>query len=87
MAQVNPALLRRDPRAAPYRVLRERIVAARKAKGLTQQAVADGLGRPQSFIAKLETGERTVNVIELLAIGRIIDLHITELIAAVEAEL
>lgn len=38
--------------------------------GLTQTDVAARLGRPQSFVAKYEGGERRVDVIEFLAIAR-----------------
>ncbi len=44
--------------------LRESLIAARKKAGLTQQDVADRLGRPQSFVAKYEGGERRLDVVE-----------------------
>ena len=47
---------------ALIRVLKE----AREAAGLTQQAVADKLGKPQSFVAKYENGERRLDVVEFL---------------------
>ena len=50
--------------------LRELLVAARKRAGLTQQDVADRLGRPQSFVAKYEGGERRLDVVEFVAISR-----------------
>ena len=37
---------------AEHAKLRELLISARKAAGLTQQEVADVLGRPQSFVAK-----------------------------------
>lgn len=46
--------------------------AARKKAGLTQQQLAEMLGRPQSFVAKYELGERRVDVIEFLAIAKIL---------------
>ena len=36
--------------------------------GLTQQFVEDKLGRPQSFVAKYEQGERRLDVIELVVV-------------------
>ncbi len=50
-------------------MLRERLVAARHAAGLTQQQLAKRLGRPQSFVAKYEGGERRVDVVELFEIA------------------
>jgi transcriptional regulator with XRE-family HTH domain len=48
----------------------ELMVAARKAAGLTQQALALRLKKPQSFVAKYEGGERRVDVVEFIAIAR-----------------
>ena len=36
--------------------------------GLTQQQLAERLGRPQSFVAKVEAGQRRIDVVELLMI-------------------
>jgi ribosome-binding protein aMBF1 (putative translation factor) len=47
------------------RVLRE----TRQAKGITQAQMAKALGRPQSFVAKIEGGERRVDVVEFLALA------------------
>ena len=48
------------------------MIAARKNSGLTQEALASRLKRPQSFIAKYEGGERRLDVIEFLAIAKAI---------------
>ena len=40
------------------------LIKTRKASGMTQQDVADKLGKPQSYIAKIEGGERRVDVVE-----------------------
>ena len=50
--------------------LRELLIAARRKAGLTQAQVAEKLGRPQSFVAKYEGGERRLDVIEFLAVAR-----------------
>ncbi|HEX3869428.1 MAG TPA: helix-turn-helix transcriptional regulator [Pirellulales bacterium] len=42
---------------------------ARKRAGLTQVEVAQRLGRPQSFVAKYEGGERRLDVVELLEVA------------------
>ena len=42
------------------------MIAARKAAGLTQHALARRLGRPQSFVAKYEGGERRLDVVEFV---------------------
>jgi transcriptional regulator with XRE-family HTH domain len=54
---------RRDPR---YEHFIQRLAEARVARNLTQAEVATRLGRPQSFVSKCETGERRVDVVELM---------------------
>jgi transcriptional regulator with XRE-family HTH domain len=54
-----------------YDDFRERLILARSDAGLTQRQAADLLGRTQSFVAKSETGERRVDVVELVAFARI----------------
>jgi transcriptional regulator with XRE-family HTH domain len=45
------------------------LVTARKAAGITQVELAALLGRPQSFVSKVERGERRVDVIEFCQIA------------------
>jgi transcriptional regulator with XRE-family HTH domain len=47
-----------------------RFRALRKSLGLSQTALAELLGKPQSYISKVETCERRVDVIEALEICR-----------------
>ncbi|MDF3907265.1 helix-turn-helix transcriptional regulator [Paracoccus sp. AS002] len=53
-----------------YRRLIDAVRSARKKAGLTQQALADRLGRPQSFVAKVEGYERRLDIIEFLHVCR-----------------
>ena len=48
-----------------YGRLRERLKAARIEAGLTQAQVGHLVGKPQSFISKIEVGERRVDFIEM----------------------
>ncbi len=41
-----------------------RLRNARKGKGLSQQALGELLGKPQSFVSKAETCERRLDLIE-----------------------
>ena len=44
---------------------------ARTEAGLTQVQVADKLGHHQSYISKIESGERRVDVVELNRIAKL----------------
>jgi transcriptional regulator with XRE-family HTH domain len=48
-----------------YREIIERLKEARIGAGLAQQEVADKLGKPQSYISKIESGERRLDVAEI----------------------
>lgn len=49
-----------------YETVIARLVEARNAAGLTQADVADRLGKPQSYVAKYEGGERRLDIIEFV---------------------
>jgi predicted transcriptional regulator len=53
-----------------YQDLIARLVEARHGSGLTQQVLAERLGKPQSYVAKVEGLERRLDVIEFLLIFR-----------------
>lgn len=47
------------------KLLRAKIRSARKSVGLTQRQLAQLLGKQQSYISKIETGERKIEALEL----------------------
>jgi transcriptional regulator with XRE-family HTH domain len=51
----------------------EKLISAREEAGLTQREVAALMGRPHSFLSKCETGERSVEVFELIQLAQIYD--------------
>jgi transcriptional regulator with XRE-family HTH domain len=55
----------------------ERLRAGRMRAGLLQADVARHLGKPQSYVSKCESGERRVDVIELLAFAEVYGQPIT----------
>lgn len=55
-----------------YERLRAMLVKARKQAGLKQTDVAERLGRPQSYISKIERGERGLDVVEFLDMAKAI---------------
>ena len=62
--------MQKSLKSAEYARFIEILVAARHGAGIRQQALAKKLGRPQSFIAKYEGGERRLDVVEFIAIAR-----------------
>ncbi|MEM1106851.1 MAG: helix-turn-helix transcriptional regulator [Pseudomonadota bacterium] len=56
----------RDLRASAYQLVIDELRGARESADMTQQALADVLRRPQSYVAKIETGERGIDVIEFV---------------------
>lgn len=51
---------------------------------MTQIALAEKLGRPQSFVSKVENGDRRVDVVEFLAISRSVGADPCALLRKVE---
>lgn len=68
-----------------YGVLTQCLVEARVAKGVTQIELADLLGRPQSFVSKVEGGDRRLDVIEFLQIITALNVDPEPIIQSVAA--
>jgi transcriptional regulator with XRE-family HTH domain len=58
--------------SARHDALIELLISQREAAGLTQAQLAERLGEYQSFVARLESGQRRVDVIEFLKISEIL---------------
>ena len=70
-----------------YDVFRQCMITARKQAALTQANLAKAIGKPQSFVAKYENGERRLDVIEFLIITRVIGVDPCEILRKVEQSL
>lgn len=53
---------------------------------MTQQQLADALGKPQSFVAKVEGYERRLDVIEFLKFGTALGLSKNETVGLILLE-
>jgi transcriptional regulator with XRE-family HTH domain len=54
-----------------HRILVERLKKARRERGLDQNAVAKLLGVTQSYISKIESGQRRIDVVQLKTFAKI----------------
>ncbi len=50
-----------------------RVAEARKARGLSQERMADSMGLDRTAIAKIESGRRQINSLELVKLGELLD--------------
>ncbi|EPE4171419.1 helix-turn-helix domain-containing protein [Yersinia enterocolitica] len=57
-----------------YQMVIKALRDARIACGITQLEVASAFGRPQSFIAKVESGERRLDVVEFIIFCRAVNV-------------
>jgi transcriptional regulator with XRE-family HTH domain len=54
-----------------YDTLLESLVAAREKAGLTQHEVSKMMGRSPNFMTKCESGQRSIDVMELMELAQI----------------
>lgn len=57
--------------SSEYKTVIKKLREAREAAGLTQAEAAEKLGKPQSYISKIERGERRIDVVELIALAKL----------------
>lgn len=65
--------MRKSLRTPRQEQLQGLLIRLRKSKNLTQAEVAERLGRPQSFVAKYEGGERRLDVAEFIEVARALE--------------
>ena len=66
-----------------YQLVIKSLRDARVKRGITQQQLAQAMGRPQSFIAKIESGERRLDVIEFAHVAQLLGVEPATLLARV----
>ncbi|WP_339798129.1 helix-turn-helix transcriptional regulator [uncultured Hyphomonas sp.] len=72
-------------RTPAHRKLVQELRTARREAGLSQQQVAELLGVPQSYVAKIELGERRIDVIEFLKLVAAMDASWFEILRRVDS--
>jgi transcriptional regulator with XRE-family HTH domain len=70
--------------SARQKALIDFLVKRRNELGLTQAQVATRLGEYQSFVARLESGQRRVDVVEFLELAKILKFDPVQLIASLK---
>ena len=70
-------------RSARHRALMRELAASREAAGMTQRELARRLKRSHSFVGKLESGERQLNVLEFCDYADILGCDPAELLRRV----
>lgn len=76
---MTPATL--DPYLALAHILKEARLTAR----YTQSDLAEGLGKPQSYVSKYESGERRLDFVEVAEVCDALGIRMTQILAAYEA--
>ena len=67
-----------------HQTLIDCLISARKQAKLTQADIAHQLGKPQSYIAKIEGKDRKIDVLEYVEICEVLDLQPSEIIKIIE---
>ena len=68
---------RRSPRQVR---LQQLLITARTAAGLTQMELARMLRQPQSFVSRYETGERRLDLVELIEVSSLLGCDLRKIV-------
>jgi transcriptional regulator with XRE-family HTH domain len=71
-------------RSKRYKALIGFLVARRQAAGMTQSDLAARLGKSQSFVARLESGQRRIAVVEFMTLAKILRFDPYKIISTLE---
>lgn len=61
-----------------------RVAERRRELGLTQQVVADSVGRSQPMVARIESGESRADAADVVLIARVLDIDLNDLAGLTE---
>jgi transcriptional regulator with XRE-family HTH domain len=79
--------MRKTIHSRSHHILIAKIRALRESFGLTQKELADKIGVDQTFISKIETGDRRVDLIELREICLSLGTSLEDFIKSLEADI
>jgi transcriptional regulator with XRE-family HTH domain len=69
-----------------HRSLIDLLIQYREAAGMTQAELAARLGQYQSFVARLESGQRRIDVVEFLELSEILGFDAVQAIKTIKAK-
>lgn len=69
------------------KIVVEALISARKSAGLRQEDVAERLGKPQSFVSRVESGQRRLDILEFYALARALGANPIKLFDRIVAKL
>lgn len=72
---------------AGYHLLLLRLKTIRWEKGLSQKDLATRLSKPQSFVSRVERGERRIDVIELRQYCAALEVPFVDFVQELDAEI
>jgi len=75
----------RSTNSQSYRLLCALLIARRKELGLSQYDLAKRLNRPQSLVAKIERGDRSIDIVEFLDIAHALELDPCHTLLTIDA--
>jgi len=67
-----------------YQKLLAELTRLRRGAGLTQSDVAERMGKPQSFVSKVESGERRLDVVEFIELAEAIGFDPASVMASLK---
>lgn len=76
---------RRQLRSPRHTTLAQVLKLLRQRAALSQEQVADRLGRPQRFISQIEVGSHRVTVVELIELAEVLQIDPTGIIRQIQA--
>lgn len=79
--------IRKTIHAKEYHIVISLLRELRERKQLTQKALADKIGSDQTFISKIEIGERRLDIIELKYICEALEIELVEFIIEIETKI
>ncbi|MCD1637074.1 helix-turn-helix domain-containing protein [Martelella mediterranea] len=71
--------------SARHKALIAKLIEAREQAGMTQTELATRLGEYQSFVARLESGQRRIDVVELIELAEVLGFDPKAMVGAIQA--